>query len=181
MHNCGTGLRCQLQVSEKPFRQGAQIVGVSVSGAGLLGAGPDTRDRLCEKITTRSSSELDMSTVPPAQVHALGPPKKRRWKPLLLRTAFVLFIFWLGFVAFMWRTMKLPPEKFGAVMSHMPIPAVFLAAPFETMWVRARAGQLHPGDVAPEFNLQTLDKTSRVVLSSLNAHGPVVLVFGSYT
>ena len=81
----------------------------------------------------------------------------------------------------MWHTMKQPPEKFGAVMARMPIPAVFLAAPFETMWVRARAGDLHAGDTAPEFNLQTLDKTSRVALSSLNARGPVVLVFGSYT
>ena len=81
----------------------------------------------------------------------------------------------------MWHTMKQPPEQFAAVMSHMPVPAVFLAAPFETMWVRARAGELHPGDVAPEFNLQTLDKTARVALSSLNARGPVVLVFGSYT
>jgi hypothetical protein len=35
--------------------------------------------------------------------------------------------------------------------------------------------------VAPEFNLATLDKKSRVALSSLMAHGPVVLVFGSYT
>ena len=84
-------------------------------------------------------------------------------------------------MVFMWRTMKQPPEKFAIVMSHMPIPAVFLAAPFETMWVRARAGGLHSGDAAPEFNLQTLDKTSRVALSSLNAKGPVVLVFGSYT
>jgi len=81
----------------------------------------------------------------------------------------------------MWHTMKQPPEKFGTVMSHMPIPTVFLAAPFETMWVRARAGELQPGDAAPEFNLQTLDKTSYVALSSLNVHGPVVLVFGSYT
>jgi hypothetical protein len=100
---------------------------------------------------------------------------------MLLKTAAVIFVLWLGFVAFMWHTMKQPPEKFGAVMMHMPIPAVFFAAPFETMWLRARAGELHPGDVAPEFNLQTLDKTSRVALSSLNTHGPVVLVFGSYT
>jgi hypothetical protein len=99
----------------------------------------------------------------------------------LLRVGVVLFIVWLGFVAFMWHTMKQPPEKFGAVMMHMPIPAVFLAAPFETMWVRARAGDLKPGDVAPEFDLQTLDKTSHVPLSSLTAKGPVVLVFGSYT
>ena len=100
---------------------------------------------------------------------------------MVLRVGLVLFVLWLGFVAFMWHTMKQPPEKFGAVMMHMPIPAVFLAAPFETMWLRARAGDLHPGDVAPEFNLLTLDKTSRVALSSLNAKGPVVLVFGSYT
>ena len=123
----------------------------------------------------------DMSTVPPTQIQAPVPAQKQRWKPILLRVGLVFFILWLGFVAFMWRTMKQPPEKFATVMSHMPIPAVFLAAPFETMWVRARAGELRPGDVAPEFNLQTLDKTSRVALSSLNARGPVVLVFGSYT
>lgn len=107
--------------------------------------------------------------------------RKRRWKPILLRTALVLFVLWLGFVAFMWHTMRQPPEKFGAVMMHMPIPAVFLAAPFETMWLRARAGHLQPGETAPEFNLLTLDKTARVSLSSLVAKGPVVLVFGSYT
>jgi hypothetical protein len=122
-----------------------------------------------------------MSTVSPAQAQAPSPPRKRRWKPILLKTVLVLFILWLGFVAFMWRTMRQPPEKFATVMSHMPIPAVFLAAPFETMWVRARAGELRTGDVAPGFELQTLDKTSRIVLSSLTAKGPVVLVFGSYT
>jgi hypothetical protein len=81
----------------------------------------------------------------------------------------------------MWHTMTQSPEEFGAVMKHMPVPAVFLAAPFETMWLRARAGSLRPGDIAPDFNLQTLDKTSHVALSSLVAKGPVVLVFGSYT
>ena len=121
-----------------------------------------------------------MSTTPITPLPA-APIKKRRWKPILFRTGFVLFVLWLAFVAFMWHTMKQPPEKFGAVMMHMPVPAVFLAAPFETMWVRARAGELSPGDVAPEFNLQTLDKSSRVALTSLLARGPVVLVFGSYT
>lgn len=100
---------------------------------------------------------------------------------MLFRTAVVIFVLWLGFVAFMWHTMKQPPDQFGAVMKHMPVPAVFLMAPFETMWLRARAGGLHPGDVAPDFNLATLDKTAHVSLSSLNAKGPVVLVFGSYT
>jgi len=115
------------------------------------------------------------------QVTVSAAPGKRRWKAFLLPTAAVLFVLWLGFVGFMWRTMKQPPEQFGTVMMHMPVPAVFLAAPFETMWVRARAGNLTPGDPAPEFNLQTLDKTSYVSLSSLVAKGPVVLVFGSYT
>jgi hypothetical protein len=136
---------------------------------------------LCEKIAGVPRMP-DMSTAPPAQIQPPVPPqRRRRWKPILLKVGLVLFILWLGFVAFMWRTMKQPPDKFAAVMSHMPIPAVFLTAPFETMWVRARAGELRPGDVAPDFDLQTLEKTSRVALSSLNARGPVVLVFGSYT
>jgi hypothetical protein len=124
---------------------------------------------------------MDMPSAPVPQSPIPDSLRKRRWKPILLKTALVLFMLWLGFVAFLWHTMKQPPEQFGAAMRHMPVPAVFLAAPFETMWVRARAGALRPGDAAPEFNLQTLDKTSQVSLSSLNARGPVVLVFGSYT
>jgi hypothetical protein len=120
-----------------------------------------------------------MLTTPP--LPPSSPARKRRWKPVLIKAALVVFVLWLGFVGFLWHTMKQPPEKFGAVMMHMPVPAVFLAAPFETLWLRARAGNLRPGDTAPEFNLQTLDKTSRVALSSLIPHGPVVLVFGSYT
>lgn len=112
-------------------------------------------------------------------MHAI--PPKRSWKTILLRIITVLVIVWLGFVGVMWWAMHQSPETFGRVMSHMPVPAVFLVAPFETMWTSARAGVLHPGDTAPEFSLQTLDKTSRVALSSLLARGPVVLVFGSYT
>ena len=123
-----------------------------------------------------------MSTDPdPIVLPAATPVKMRRWKPILLPVAVVLFVLWLGFVGFVWWSMHQPPEKFATVMSHMPGPVVFLAAPFETMWLRARAGSLHPGDVAPDFNLVTLDKKSHVALSSLIAHGPVVLVFGSYT
>jgi peroxiredoxin len=40
---------------------------------------------------------------------------------------------------------------------------------------------LRPGDAAPDFSLAKLDKTASVQLSSLTAHQPVVLVFGSYT
>ena len=54
--------------------------------------------------------------------------------------------------------------------------------PFETMWMRARAGTLQVGDPAPDFTLAKLDKSAHVQLSSLTAQGkPVVLIFGSYT
>ncbi|HKS73454.1 MAG TPA: hypothetical protein VJQ82_09675 [Terriglobales bacterium] len=83
------------------------------------------------------------------------------------------------FVGFIWWSMHQQPETFGRVMSKMPGPVVFLAAPFETMWIHARAGQLRPGDAAPDFQLATLDKTGSVQLSRLGR--PVVLIFGSYT
>jgi hypothetical protein len=78
------------------------------------------------------------------------------------------------------RAMHEPPEQFGRFMSNMPV-AIFLVAPFETMWTRARAGSLHIGDAAPDFTLPTLDKTAHVSLSSFQSGKPVVLVFGSYT
>ena len=67
-------------------------------------------------------------------------------------------------------------------MAKVPQPAAFFVLPFETLWLRARAGTLSVGDRAPDFTLNTLDKTATVQLSSLNVQGkPVVLVFGSYT
>jgi hypothetical protein len=67
-------------------------------------------------------------------------------------------------------------------MAKMPVPAVFLVFPFETAWTRARAGNLRAGDPAPDFSLNTLDKSGSVQLSAFAAqHRPVVLVFGSYT
>jgi len=78
------------------------------------------------------------------------------------------------------RAMHQSPEQFGRFMSKMPI-AVFLVAPFETMWTRARAGHLKVGDPAPNFSLSTLDKTAHLDLASLRKDKPVVLVFGSYT
>ena len=102
-------------------------------------------------------------------------------KPILIRVLAAIVIVYVGFVATVWWAMRQPPETFGRVMSHMPVPAVFLLAPFETMWVHARAGNLQTGDAAPDFSLMKLDKSERVQLSSLTAKQPVVLVFGSYT
>ena len=107
---------------------------------------------------------------------------------------------WMGFVGYIDWAMHQPPEVFGHVMARMPMPAYFLF-PFETMWTRARKGDLKVGDTAPDLTVQSLDSGAPVRLGSLwgtavggaaeggrSAGGaaegggtPVVLVFGSYT
>ncbi|HWC15814.1 MAG TPA: hypothetical protein VG498_02320 [Terriglobales bacterium] len=101
----------------------------------------------------------------------------RRIAALLL---LVLVCGYAALLAAMHRAMHQPPEQFGRFMSKMPV-AVFFIAPFETMWMRARAGNLKIGDPAPDFTLPTQDKTAHVTLSSIRNDKPVVLVFGSYT
>jgi len=98
----------------------------------------------------------------------------------LLRALVVVAILYVSFVGLIWWAMHQTPETFGRVMKHLP-DAVFLVAPFETMWTHARAGHLQPGDPAPDFSLVKLDKSAAVQLSALSAKQPVVLVFGSYT
>jgi hypothetical protein len=78
--------------------------------------------------------------------------------------------------------MRNPPDTFGRFMAKVPGPVAFLVFPFETLWTRARAGELRLGDAAPDFALMKLDKSAQVQLSTFTAqHRPVVLVFGSYT
>jgi hypothetical protein len=101
-------------------------------------------------------------------------------RKILLSTLSALIVAWLGFAGFVWWAMRQPPETFGRVMSSMPEIA-YMLVPFETMWVQARAGELHPGDPAPGFSLLKLDKTEKVQLASFISKQPVVLVFGSYT
>jgi hypothetical protein len=112
---------------------------------------------------------------------------KFNWKPsprlrkVLLRVGAVLVLIYAGFATLVVWAMHQPPETFGQVMAKMPGPVPFLLFPFETAWLRARAGSLHPGDIAPDFSLMKLDKTARIQLSDLTKQQPVVLVFGSYT
>jgi peroxiredoxin len=49
------------------------------------------------------------------------------------------------------------------------------------MWKSARAGQVSPGDIAPDFTLPRLDHSGTVTVSSFRGVKPVVLIFGSYT
>jgi hypothetical protein len=102
-------------------------------------------------------------------------------RTVLIRVLVGLLLTYLGFIGFLWSTMHRPPEQFGRTMAHMPSPVVFLLAPFETLWTEARAGTLEVGDAAPDFELDKLDKSGRIRLSSLNSRQPVVLIFGSYT
>jgi hypothetical protein len=96
--------------------------------------------------------------------------------------ACVLAVLWLAGCVVLYRIMCRPPERFASVMAKMPGPVPFLIFPFETLWLRARAGTLNVGDSAPDFLLTKLDKSEQIQLSSLTAkRQPVVLVFGSYT
>ena len=123
-----------------------------------------------------------MSTVPDSLPSVgkfslrLSPRARKLTGPILA----VLVVVWLSFVGFIFWAMNQPPEKFGAVMKHMPWP-VFLVLPFETLWNQARGGTLHEGDPAPDFTLTKLDKSGTVQLSELSKKQPVVMVFGSYT
>lgn len=101
-------------------------------------------------------------------------------KALLLRVFAAFLVLYVGFAGYIVWAMRQPPETFGRVMSHMPT-AVLLVLPFETFWTHSRAGELHPGDAAPDFSLLKLDKSDRIQLSALTAQQPVVLIFGSYT
>jgi len=123
-----------------------------------------------------------MSTVPDSlpSVRKFSLRLSPRARKLTGRILAVLLVVWLSFVGFIFWAMNQTPEKFGAVMKHMPWP-VFLVLPFETLWNQARGGTLHMGAPAPDFTLTKLDKSGTVQLSELSKKQPVVMVFGSYT
>jgi hypothetical protein len=81
----------------------------------------------------------------------------------------------------LYAAMRQPPERFGAIMKHVPESVAFLVLPFRPFWMVARAGNLSVGDAAPDFALPAIDHSHVVSLSSVYRTKPVVLVFGSYT
>jgi hypothetical protein len=88
---------------------------------------------------------------------------------------------WITACALIYYKMRRPPEEFGRFMSKIPAPVVFMAFPFETLWLRARSGTLRVGDPAPDFTLLKTDKSEFLHLSEMTRRQPVVLIFGSYT
>jgi len=97
----------------------------------------------------------------------------------LRKMAFFVVVLYVGLLAGLLVVMR-QPVVFGKVMSKLPEP-LLMVVPFKQLWLIARAGRLHVGDLAPDFSLPTADRTARVRLSSFRRHRPVVLVFGSYT
>ena len=95
----------------------------------------------------------------------------------VLLAAAVLYV--AAFAA-MFVVMCQPPQRFGQIMAYFPMPAMSLF-PFEAMWNVARGGTTRVGEMAPDFDLPTIDRKTRVRLSSFRGKRPVVLVFGSYT
>jgi protein gp37 len=105
------------------------------------------------------------------------PPRVVRW---IARSAIVLVPLYALFLAGMFVVMRQPPERFGQIMAHLPMPMLMIV-PFETMWNVALGGQVQVGEVAPDFTLPRTDHSADVTLSSFRGSKPVVLVFGSYT
>ena len=105
---------------------------------------------------------------------------KKRVRTWAVSIAGLCFAGWVSLVGYVSWAMHQPPEVFGHVMAKMPMPAYFVL-PFETLWMRARKGQLNVGDTAPDFGVKKLVDKTPAQLASLWADRPVVLVFGSYT
>ena len=105
---------------------------------------------------------------------------KRRIRTWISGVAALCLAGWLYLVGYVNWAMHQPPEVFGHVMAKMPMPAYFVL-PFETLWMRAREGQLSVGDTAPDITVKKLEDHSATSLASLWMDKPVVLVFGSYT
>lgn len=106
---------------------------------------------------------------------------RRSIRRTLLATLCAVAAVWVAGCALVYSEMRQPPEQFARFMTRVPASVVFLAFPFETLWIHARAGAVQVGDIAPDFSLETVDHSRQVRLSALNQGKPVVLLFGSYT
>ena len=105
---------------------------------------------------------------------------KKDRKKLYIRLAVVLFALWVAFAASAFAVMHQPIDTLCQVMARTPRIVMGLI-PFRSLWTIARAGDLQPGDAAPEFDLPREDGKGNVTLSQFRGKKPVVLVFGSYT
>jgi hypothetical protein len=101
-----------------------------------------------------------------------------RW---VLRAVLLLVAAYIAMAGLLAYVVTRPPEQFGQIMKHLPMPLVFGVLPGRQLFTWARVGRLSEGDSAPDFRLRMLDRPGSVLLSSFRGKRPVVLVFGSYT
>ena len=106
--------------------------------------------------------------------------KVHDWMPTFLKYAIPALVVYMVLLSGLFVAMLQPPVVFGRIMSKLPAFSYFLF-PFEPMWLIARRGRLKVGEPAPDFTLQTLDRSQVVRLSSFRGRQPVVLIFGSHT
>ena len=100
--------------------------------------------------------------------------------PTLLKYAIPALVVYMVLLSGLFVAMLQPPAVFGRVMSKLPAITYFLF-PFKPMWLIARRGHLKVGQLAPDFALQSLDRSRVVQLASFRGRQPVVLIFGSHT
>jgi hypothetical protein len=89
-------------------------------------------------------------------------------------------LLWGLATAALYSAMRQAPERFGAIMAHVPTFAM-IVLPFKPLWMVARAGHLAVGGAAPDFALPLLHSDRVVKVSDEIRKKPVVLIFGSYT
>lgn len=98
----------------------------------------------------------------------------------VVRAAVALVVVYALLTAGLYWAMCQPIDRFARIMARVPGIA-FAVFPFVPLWNSARGGDLQVGDPAPDFTLETTDKSAKVQLASFRGQKPVVLVFGSYT
>jgi len=103
-----------------------------------------------------------------------------RTRRILAGAALVCVLVWIALSVGLYAAMRQPPERFGAIMSHVPTVGM-IVLPFKPLWMSARAGHLQVGDRAPDFTLRPIRGDVPVTLSEQYKSRPVVLIFGSYT
>jgi hypothetical protein len=106
--------------------------------------------------------------------------RRRRLLKIASRAVAALALLYILLCGVMYMLLRQRPPAVARVFDRLPA-ILWITLPMPRIWKLANRGSLHPGDMAPDFDLPTLDRKSRVKLSALRGGKPVVLVFGSYT
>jgi hypothetical protein len=75
----------------------------------------------------------------------------------LLRSVLALVVLYVCLTGFVAYAVTRPPERFGQIMKHLPVPLMFRVLPAGPLYMWARDGRLAEGDPAPDFTLPAHD------------------------